>query len=71
MGVLRLILLAFVVWIAWRLFARALRAAQAAHAGNPSRDQDYLPLARCSACGAHIPAPPAGAAAICERCRPR
>jgi uncharacterized protein len=67
MGVLRLILLAAIVWIVWRLIARALRVAKAA--GPRSSDHDYLPLARCSVCGAHVPQPQAGAAAICERCR--
>ena len=70
MGLLRLLLLVAVAWFVWRLL---LRAALSAPQAKPSRSgkEDYLPLAKCTLCGAHVPQPADGAAAICERCRSR
>lgn len=70
MGFFRLMLLAAILWIVWRLVARALRGTP-----EPPRargaEQDYLPLTRCPGCGAHIPQPASGDPALCERCRSR
>jgi hypothetical protein len=68
-GFFRLILLAALIWFAWRLLSRALRGPHKRPTPG-GKDQDYLPLTRCTRCGAHIPQP-VGTPAICERCRSR
>src|SRR5689334_5532591 len=59
---LQLLLLAALVYVAWRLVRRALTPPAAA-------EPQYAPTARCARCGTHVPREQLDAAGACARCR--
>ena len=67
MGLFRFLLLIFVAVIAVRWLMRLLGP----RPRPPRSPEQYLPLVPCKICGAHIPQPADGSAAICERCHSR
>ncbi|MGH8444093.1 MAG: hypothetical protein ACREVL_02445 [Solimonas sp.] len=71
MNVLRLLMLAVVVWAVWRLIklssgalARRQQQPPAAQAGQPG----YEVMTRCAKCGTHLPVSSLSRAGLCGRC---
>ena len=63
---LQLLLLAALIWMAWRLVRKALGPPAAPGAATPPK---FEPTARCGQCGTHVPRDQLDAAGLCPRCR--
>jgi len=61
---LQLLLLAALIWLAWRLVRKALAGPGRAADAPP----EFEPTARCGRCGTHVPRPQLDAAGLCPRC---
>lgn len=58
MGIIRLVLLAAAIWLAWRLIKQAFLSSkpQDGNSDNPSReDSSPEAMLRCDHCGVHTP----------------
>lgn len=78
MNVLRLIFIAAVIWVTWRLY-RVLRNKQIGQRRDsappesdsrpgPDNPKSYEPMTRCARCGVHAPADALSKAGLCGRC---
>lgn len=63
--IVRLLLLAALAWIAWRLFQYLIRAQKLQQRPPP---EQFEPMARCSQCGTHLPAKALTRDGRCGRC---
>jgi hypothetical protein len=65
---LQLLLLAALIWIAWRLVRKALAPPAA---GDTPAPPQFEPTARCGQCGTHVPRSQLDATGACPRCQNR
>ena len=62
---LQLLLLAALIWIAWRLVRKALAPPAAGGEAPPK----FEPTARCGQCGTHVPRTQLNDAGLCPQCQ--
>lgn len=63
---LQLLLLAALIWLAWRVLRKALAPPATPRDDTPPQ---FEPTARCAQCGTHVPRAELNAAGMCARCQ--
>ncbi|MES0873015.1 hypothetical protein [Sinimarinibacterium thermocellulolyticum] len=64
MNILRILLLVAAAWLVWRI----VRQIRAQLRQQPPVSNEFEPMARCAACGTHLPARSLDATGRCGRC---
>ncbi|MED5387764.1 MAG: PP0621 family protein [Pseudomonadota bacterium] len=57
MGLIRLLIIAGLIYLAWRIARNLL--SQARSSGSTTQQSDAQPMLKCAHCGVHVPAPDA------------
>lgn len=64
-SLVKLLLLAVLAYVVWRLVSKALAPPTPPGAGAPPQ---FEPTARCAKCGTHVPSAQLDAQGLCPRC---
>ncbi len=59
MGLIRLLIIAALIYLAWRVVKNLLSQAGNRDNSSPNNGQDAQAMLKCAQCGVHVPAPEA------------